>query len=88
MQVSDFCTLNLVPVCRKVLCFDGEGSGDPLQYSCLENPTDGGAWWAAVYGTSLHTGQNGFPSRSPQTVNAGERVEKMEHFCTIGGNLN
>ena len=28
----------------------GEGNGNPLQYSCLENPGDGGAWWAAVYG--------------------------------------
>ena len=27
----------------------GEGNGNPLQYSCLENPTDGGAWWAAVH---------------------------------------
>ena len=27
-----------------------EGSGNPLQYSCLENPMDGGAWWAAVHG--------------------------------------
>ena len=27
----------------------GEGNGTPLQYSCLENPTDGGAWWAAVH---------------------------------------
>ena len=27
----------------------GEGSGIPLQYSCLENPIDGGAWWAAVH---------------------------------------
>ena len=26
----------------------GEGSGNPLQYSCLENPMDGGAWWAIV----------------------------------------
>ena len=30
----------------------GEGSGTPLQYSCLENPMDGGAWWAAVYGVA------------------------------------
>ena len=30
----------------------GEGNGNPLQYSCLENPMDGGAWWAAVYGVS------------------------------------
>ena len=28
----------------------GEGNGTPLHYSCLENPTDGGAWWAAVHG--------------------------------------
>ena len=28
----------------------GEGHGNPLQCSCLENPRDGGAWWAAVYG--------------------------------------
>ena len=27
----------------------GEGNGSPLQYSCLENPVDGGAWWAAVH---------------------------------------
>ena len=26
----------------------GEGNGNPLQYSCLENPMDGGAWWATV----------------------------------------
>ena len=28
----------------------GEGNGNPLQYSCLENPMDGGAWWAEVHG--------------------------------------
>ena len=28
----------------------GEGNGTPLQYSCLENSTDGGAWWATVHG--------------------------------------
>ena len=31
---------------------NGEGNGTPLQYSCLENPTDGGAWWAAVHGVA------------------------------------
>ena len=31
----------------------GEGNGNPLQCSCLENPRDGGAWWAAVYGVTL-----------------------------------
>ena len=29
-----------------------EGNGTPLQYSCLENPMDGGAWWAAVHGVT------------------------------------
>ena len=32
--------------------FGGEGNGTPLQYSCLENPMDGGAWWAAVHGVA------------------------------------
>ena len=30
----------------------GEGNGNPLQYSCLENPRDGRAWWAAIYGVT------------------------------------
>ena len=30
----------------------GEGNGNPLQYSCLENPMDGGTWWAAVHGVT------------------------------------
>ena len=30
--------------------FPGEGNGSPPQYTCLENPTDGGAWWATVHG--------------------------------------
>ena len=30
----------------------GEGNGTPLQYSCLENPMDGGAWWVAVHGVA------------------------------------
>ena len=35
-----------------LLFSNGEGNGKPLQYSCLENPMDGGAWWAAVYGVA------------------------------------
>ena len=39
----------------------GEGHGTPLQYSCLENPMDGGAWWAAVHGvTKNRTRLSGF----------------------------
>ena len=30
----------------------GEGNGNPLQYSCLENPMDNGAWWATVHGVA------------------------------------
>ena len=30
----------------------GEGNGNPLQYSCVENPMDGGAWWAVVHGVA------------------------------------
>ena len=33
-------------------CLTGEGNGNPLQYSCLENPMDGGAWLAAVHGVT------------------------------------
>ena len=35
-----------------LLAVHGEGNGTPLQYSCLENPMDGGAWWAAVHGVA------------------------------------
>jgi len=38
------------PEKRKPKIDNGEGNGTPLQYSCLENPMDGGAWWAAVHG--------------------------------------
>ena len=32
--------------------FPGEGNSTPLQYSCLENPMDGGAWWGPIHGVS------------------------------------
>ena len=41
-QLSDFTSH------FSLLCI-GEGNGSPLQCSCLENPRDGGAWWAAIY---------------------------------------
>ena len=37
---------------RFPLSCTGEGHGNPLEYSCLENPRDGGAWWAAVCGVA------------------------------------
>ena len=39
---------------RICLGLKGEGNGNPLQCSCLENPRDGGAWWAAIYGVGSH----------------------------------
>ena len=37
---------------RQYKCYNGEGDGTPLQYSCLENPMDRGAWQAAVHGVA------------------------------------
>ena len=41
-ECSNFRTITLI----------SEGNGNPLQCSCLENPRDGGAWWAAIYGVA------------------------------------
>ena len=50
------CTIHHSPLCLQKYVVpslvDGEGSGIPLQYSCLENPMDGGAWQAAVHGVA------------------------------------
>ena len=39
-------------ICISLSISNGEGNGIPLQYSCLANPMDGGAWWAAVHGVT------------------------------------
>ena len=39
-------------VFKVIITLNGEGDGTPLQCSCLENPMDGGAWWAAVHGVA------------------------------------
>ena len=41
-----------VSICERLFYLFGEGNGTPLQYSCLENPMDGGAWKAAVHGVA------------------------------------
>ena len=54
----------------------GEGNGNPLQCSCLENPRDGGTWWAAVYGVvqrrtqlkQLSSSSSSIPTPSPHPV--------------------
>ena len=43
---------NFVNICWTLVILHGEGNGTSLQYSCLENPMEGGAWWAAVYGVA------------------------------------
>ena len=39
-------------ICINIDRLGGKGNGTPLQYSCLENPMDGGVWWAAVHGVA------------------------------------
>ena len=39
-------------ICKAAIKTQGEGNGNPLQYSCLENPMDRGAWWAAIHGVA------------------------------------
>ena len=46
------------------LSHTGEGNGNPLQCSCLENPRDGGAWWAAIYGVARSRTRLKWPSSS------------------------
>ena len=50
----------------------GEGNGNPLQCSCLENPRDGGAWWAAVYGVTQSRTQLKWLSR--------QHIKKQRHY--------
>ena len=59
-QPPEICFHRILPTLSKLLSFltvlsalrstHGEGNGNPLQYFCLANPMDGGAWWAAIHG--------------------------------------
>ena len=54
----------------------GEGNGNPLQCSCLENPRDGGAWWAAVYGVAQsRTRLNRLSSSSSMSTNTSSTLD-------------
>ena len=46
---------NLILIWIRLTIYFGEGNGTPLQYFCLENPMDRGAWWAAVHGVARVT---------------------------------
>ena len=52
----------------------GEGNGNPLQCSCLENPRDGGAWWAAVYGVAQSRTRLKWLSSSSSSMMMAERI--------------
>ena len=52
MDIGDISiTVNTLNI-TELYIYIGEGNGNPLQWSCLENPGDRGAWWAAVYGVT------------------------------------
>ena len=61
----------------------GEGHGNPLQHSCLENPVDRGAWWATVHGVrrvGLDWAQTHSRVAEPDTIKATKRVCKHVPF--------
>src|SRR5574341_1138314 len=55
----------------------GEGNGNPLQCSCLENPRDGGAWWAAVYEVAQSRTQ--LKRLSSSKSKPGHHIQKQRH---------
>ena len=57
----------------------GEGTGTPLQYSCLENPRDGGAWWAAIYGVAQSR------TRLKWLISPRQHIEKQRHYFANKG---
>ena len=61
----------------------GEGNGNPLQCSCLENPRDGGAWWAAVYGVAQSRTQLKQLSSSSSSVAAANVDLELTHWDEI-----
>ena len=61
----------------------GEGNGNPLQYSCLENPRDGGGWWAAIYGVAQSRTRLKWLSNSSTPVHIIEWVSEQANICGI-----
>ena len=58
----------------------GEGNGNPLQCSCLENPRDGGAWWAAVYGIAQRWIQL---TRLSSSSSSSRATKLIPHLCIL-----
>ena len=60
----------------------GKGNGNPLQYSCLENPRDRGAWWTAIYGVAQ--GRTRLKQLSSSSYGLDKKV-KQEGTKSLGG---
>ena len=63
----------------------GAGNGNPLQCSCLENPGDGGAWWAAIYGVAQSRTRLKRLSSSSSSSSESDTVEKTLMLGKIEG---
>ena len=59
----------------------GGGHGNPLQYSCLENPVDRGAWWAIVHRVTKGRTQLKLLSTHADINAKGKRLGKTHYFC-------
>ena len=59
----------------------GEGNGNPLQCSCLENPRDGGAWWAAIYGVAQSRTRLKGLSSSSSSSEKGKSESEVAQSC-------
>ena len=62
--------------------FSGEGNGTPLQYSCLENPMDRGAWQATVYGVA-RVGHDWVTKHSTCAFNHNKKLEHLYDFKKV-----
>ena len=58
----------------------GEGNGNPLQCSCLENPRDGGGWWAAIYGVTQSRTRLKRLSSSSSSTAGGRSSQATQEF--------
>ena len=66
----------------------GEGNGNPLQYSCLENPRDRGTWWAAVFGVAQSRTRLTWLSSSSEWLVGGVKSSRGEESTVISKFLN
>ena len=64
----------------------GEGNGNPLQYSCLENPMDGGTWWATVPGVAK-SGTRLSDFTHSLTHSLVFKIETIRTYCIAQGTL-